>query len=158
MNGEHHAVIEPVADSTITLNGKVGSNHLLRGIATFAQVRHKRASARSISQLPTLTDSCSKSTTREITTSCFRTFSPSAHKHGVEVILGLGKALNQTILARAFRNMSFFRKCNACFISKISNGVRKIQVFSFHDITEDVSAFGASAKAVPKTRGGVYLE
>ena len=158
MDREHHSIIEPVADSTITLNSKVGSNHLLRGKATFAQVRYKRASARSISQLPTLTDSCSKSTTREITTSCFRTFSPSAHKHGVEVILGLCKALDQTILARSFRNMSLFRKRYACFISKVSNGVRKIQVFSLHDIAEDVSAFGASAKAVPKTRGGVYLE
>ena len=94
MNRKHHSIIEPVADATIALNGKVCSNHLLRGIATFTQMRYKRASARCISQLPALADSRTKSATREICTRRLRTFSPSAHKHGVEVILGLGKALN----------------------------------------------------------------
>ena len=94
MNRKHHSIIEPVADATVTLDSKVCSNHLLRGIATFTQVRYKRASARCISQLPALTDSRSKTATREICTRRLRTFSPSAHKHGVEVILGLGKALN----------------------------------------------------------------
>ena len=81
MDREHYTIIKPIADSTITLNSKVSSNHLLRGKATFTQVCHKCTSTRCISQLPAFTDCCPKSTTRKIGASCLRAFSPSTHKH-----------------------------------------------------------------------------
>ena len=157
VDGEHHALEEPVRGAPVALHGEVAGVHLGRREALLAQVGDEGAATGSIAQVPPPADVGTEAASGEVAPSGLGVWSPPPHEHRRVERLGLGEAVEQAVPLRSPARALLLGELDSRTLRERADGVGKLEVVTLHDVGEDVAALPA-AKAVPEARVGVDLE
>ena len=159
VDGEHHAVEEPVPQLAVARQRDVCLDHLVGAKALRRQMPHKRLAAGCEPELPILGDAAPHPAGREVLARRLGVGALAAHELGVVELGGLLADRLQALPLAARRRAAagLLGQLDMRPVRELADGLGEREVLRLHDEAERVAA-GAAAETVPQLGGGVDLE